>query len=83
MLFEVTVNAIRRQLDGPIAKALLGCPYGILVWRHQLTAFVTPVIRRIGGDCDVEDFNADPIRLFRSLLDRRDRFIGRILYPFG
>lgn len=55
MLFEVTVTAIRRQLDGPIAKALLGGPYGILGWRHQLTAFVTPVIRRIGGDCDVED----------------------------
>ena len=44
---------------------------------------MTPAIRRLGNDRDVEDFRADPIRFFRSLSDRRLRLIGRILYPFG
>ncbi|QQF01601.1 hypothetical protein JFX10_05225 (plasmid) [Sinorhizobium meliloti] len=90
MSFEVTVPAIRRGRDEPpralpvtAAKARLRCPFGILGWRHLLTAFVTQVNRRIGSDRDVEDFRADPIRFFRSLSGRKYRIIGRTLYPFG
>ncbi|RVN33111.1 capsular polysaccharide biosynthesis protein [Sinorhizobium meliloti] len=87
--FEATVAAIRRQLDEPQAPRpprpqwCAWGPYGLFGWRHLLTVFLTPVIRRIGSDRDVEDFRADPIRFFRSLSERKYRIIGRILYPFG
>ncbi|MQW87724.1 capsular polysaccharide biosynthesis protein [Sinorhizobium saheli] len=87
--FEATVATIRRQIEEPEALAPLRPawrawgPYGILRWRHLLAAAVTPAIRRLGNDRDVEDFRADPIRFFRSLSDCRLRLIGRILYPFG
>ncbi|ASQ07411.1 capsular polysaccharide biosynthesis protein [Sinorhizobium meliloti] len=87
--FEATVTAIRRQLDEPQSLGpprpqwRAWGPYGLLGWRHLLTAFVTAAIRKIGSDRDVEDFRADPIRFFRSLSDRKYRIIGRILYPFG
>ncbi|RVK62336.1 capsular polysaccharide biosynthesis protein [Sinorhizobium meliloti] len=87
--FEATVTAIRRQLDEPRGLGRrrpqwrAWGPYGLFGWRHLLTVFVTPVIRKIGSDRDVEDFRADPIRFFRSLSERRYRIIGRILYPFG
>ncbi|MDX0790938.1 capsular polysaccharide biosynthesis protein [Sinorhizobium medicae] len=87
--FEETVATIRRQLEEPQGLARprpawrAWGPYGLLGWRHLLPVFVTPVIRKIGSDRDVEDFRADPIRFFRSLSDRKFRVIGRILYPFG
>ncbi|MDX1200500.1 capsular polysaccharide biosynthesis protein [Sinorhizobium medicae] len=87
--FEATVTAIRRQLDQPQGLGprrpqwRAWGPYGLFGWRHLLAAFVTPVIRKIGSDRDVEDFRADPIRFFRGLSDRKYRIIGRILYPFG
>ncbi len=87
--FEATVTAIRRQLDAPQdlgprrPQWRAWGPYGLLGWRHLLASFVTPVIRKIGSDRDVEDFRADPIRFFRSLSERKYRIIGRILYPFG
>ncbi|WP_085035130.1 capsular polysaccharide biosynthesis protein [Ensifer aridi] len=87
--FEATVTNIRRQLEEPegVSRSRPAWrawgPYGILGWRHLLTTAVTPMIRRMGNDRDVEDFRADPIRFFRSLSDRRFRIIGRILYPFG
>ncbi|MDW9707135.1 capsular polysaccharide biosynthesis protein [Sinorhizobium meliloti] len=87
--FEATVTAIRRQLDEPQGLGpprpqwRAWGPYGLFGWRHLLAAFVTPVIRKLGSDRDVEDFRADPIRFFRGLSDRKYRIIGRILYPFG
>ncbi|MDX0605737.1 capsular polysaccharide biosynthesis protein [Sinorhizobium medicae] len=87
--FEATVATIGRQLEEPQGLARprpawrAWGPYGLLGWRHLLPAFVTPVIRKMGSDRDVEDFRADPIRFFRSLSDRKFRIIGRILYPFG
>lgn len=87
--FEATVATITRQLSEPGADAPhrpawrpLG-PYGVLGWRHLLTAMLAPAIRQAGNDRDVEDFRADPIRFFRGLSDPRLRLIGRILYPFG
>jgi capsular polysaccharide export protein len=87
--FEATVATIRRQLDEPDARSPprpawrpFG-PYGLLGWRHLLTALLAPAIRHAGNDRDLEDFQADPIRFFRGLSDRRLRLIGRILYPFG
>ncbi|KSV81153.1 surface saccharide synthesis protein [Sinorhizobium fredii USDA 205] len=86
--FEATVAAIKRQLQEPDARLPsrpawrpLG-PYGVLGWRHLLTAIIAPAIRRAGNDRDVEDFRADPIGFFRGLSDQRLRLIGRILYPF-
>ena len=87
--FEETVATIRTQLEEPQGLARprpawrAWGPYGLFGWRHLLPAFVTPVIRKMGSDRDVEDFRADPIRFFRSLSDRKFRIIGRILYPFG
>ncbi|AWM28091.1 capsular polysaccharide export protein [Sinorhizobium fredii] len=87
--FEATVAAIKRQLEEPGAKHPSRPawrpwgPYGVLGWRHLLTAIVGPAIRHAGSDRDVEDFRADPIGFFRSLSDQRLRLIGRILYPFG
>ncbi len=87
--FEATVTAIRRQLDEPQGicpprpQWSAWGPYGLFGWRHLLTALVTPVIRKMGSDRDVEDYRADPIRFFRGLSDRKYRIIGRILYPFG
>ncbi|WFU50225.1 capsular polysaccharide biosynthesis protein [Sinorhizobium terangae] len=87
--FEATVATIRRQLEEPEALSpprpawRAWGPYGLLGWRHLLTAAVAPTIRRAGNDRDVEDFRADPIRFFRGLSDRKLRIIGRILYPFG
>ncbi|POH28924.1 MULTISPECIES: capsular polysaccharide biosynthesis protein [Sinorhizobium] len=87
--FEATVAAIKRQLDEPDLRQPSRPawrpwgPYGVLGWRHLLTAMMAPAIRHAGNDRDAEDFQADPIRFFRSLSDRRLRLIGRILYPFG
>lgn len=87
--FEATVATIRRQLDEPDALSPSRPawrpwgPYGVLGWRHLLTALLAPAIRHAGNDRDVEDFRADPIRFFRGLSDPRLRLIGRILYPFG
>ncbi|WP_161623530.1 capsular polysaccharide biosynthesis protein [Sinorhizobium fredii] len=87
--FEATVAAIKRQLEEPDVRRLSRPtwrpwgPYGVLGWRHLLTAIVAPAIRRAGNDRDVEDFRADPIGFFRGLSDRRLRLVGRILYPFG
>ncbi|ACP22409.1 hypothetical protein, Rkp3_001a (plasmid) [Sinorhizobium fredii NGR234] len=87
--FEATVAAIKRQLEEPEAQhpsrpawRPLG-PYGVLGWRHLLTAIVAPAIRHAGNDRDVEDFQSDPIGFFRGLSDRRLRLIGRIVYPSG
>ncbi|WP_026187110.1 capsular polysaccharide biosynthesis protein [Ensifer sp. BR816] len=87
--FEATVAAIKRQLEEPHltnpsrpAWRPWG-PYGVLGWRHLLTAVVAPAIRRAGNDRDIEDFRTDPIGFFRGLSDRRLRLIGRILYPYG
>ncbi|APG88041.1 lipopolysaccharide-processing protein LpsZ (plasmid) [Sinorhizobium americanum CCGM7] len=87
--FEATAAAIKRQFEKleanrpsrPVWRPW--APYGVLGWRHLLTAVMAPAIRRAGNDRDAEDFRADPIRLSRSLSDRRLRLIGRILYPFG
>ncbi|WOS66818.1 capsular polysaccharide biosynthesis protein (plasmid) [Sinorhizobium fredii GR64] len=86
--FEATVAAIRRQLEGPARRPSRPAwrpwgPYGVLGWRHLLTAIVAPAIRHAGNDRDAEDFRADPIGFFRGLSDRRLRLVGRILYPFG
>ncbi|MBP1888117.1 capsular polysaccharide biosynthesis protein [Sinorhizobium mexicanum] len=87
--FEETVATIRRQIEEPEALSpqrpawRAWGPYGILGWRHLLTAAVMPAIRHLGNDRDVEEFRADPIRFFRGLSDHRLRIIGRILYPFG
>ncbi|PDT81762.1 capsular polysaccharide biosynthesis protein [Sinorhizobium sp. BJ1] len=87
--FEATVAAIKRQLEEPDARCLSRPawrpwgPYGLLGWRHLLTAIAAPAIRRAGNDRDLEDFRADPIGFFRGLSDRRLRLVGRILYPFG
>jgi capsule polysaccharide export protein KpsC/LpsZ len=82
--FEATVATIRRQLKEPQTPAWHAWgPYGLLGWRHLLTAAIAPAIRHVSNDRDVEDFRADPIRYFRGLSDRRLRIIGRILYPFG
>ncbi|ODR88348.1 capsular polysaccharide biosynthesis protein [Sinorhizobium alkalisoli] len=87
--FEATVATIRRQLDEPGALSPSHPawrpwgPYGVLGWRHLLTAILAPAIRKAGNDRDVEDFRADPIRFFRGLSDPRLRLIGRLLYPFG
>ncbi|OAP36383.1 cell surface protein [Sinorhizobium glycinis] len=87
--FEATVAAIKRQLQEPGTQRPSHPswrpwgPYGVLGWRHLLTAVVAPAIRRAGNDRDAEDFRADPIGFFRGLSDPRLRLIGRILYPFG
>jgi len=87
--FEATVATIRGQLDGPGAHSPSRPawrpwgPYGVLGWRHLMTALLAPAIRHAGNDRDVEDFRADPIRFFRGLSDPRLRLIGRMLYPFG
>ncbi|WEX91279.1 capsular polysaccharide biosynthesis protein [Sinorhizobium garamanticum] len=86
--FETTVAAIMAELaEGEMASSgpewRPWGPYGVLGWRHLLTAVIAPVIRRVGNDRDVEDFRADPIRFFRSLSDRRLRMVGRLLYPLG
>ncbi len=87
--FETTVATIKTQIEAPEALYRIRPawrawgPYGILGWRHLLTAAVTPMISHMGNDRDVEDFKVDPIRFFRSLSDRKLRIIGRILYPFG
>jgi capsule polysaccharide export protein KpsC/LpsZ len=87
--FEATVATIRSQIAQPPGLARLRPawrplgPYGVLGWRHLLTATLAPAIRYAGNDRDVEDFRADPIGFFRGLSDPRLRLIGRILYPFG
>ncbi|OHV78467.1 capsular polysaccharide biosynthesis protein [Ensifer sp. LCM 4579] len=87
--FEATVATIRGQLDEPDALSPSRPawrpwgPYGVLGWRHLLTALLAPAIRKAGNDRDVEDFRADPIRFFRGLSDPRLRLLGRMLYPFG
>lgn len=87
--FEAAVATIKRQLEEPAAHApprptwCAWGPYGILGWRHLLTAPISWAIRRTGNDRDIEDFTADPIRFFRGLSDWRLRVIGRALYPFG
>ncbi|MBD9496893.1 capsular polysaccharide biosynthesis protein [Ensifer sp. ENS01] len=87
--FETTVAMIKRQLTDPEALVLSRPawrpwgPYGLLGWRHLVSALIAPAIRHAGNDRDIEDFQADPIRFFRSLSDPRLRLIGRILYPFG
>ncbi|POH34210.1 MULTISPECIES: capsular polysaccharide biosynthesis protein [Sinorhizobium] len=87
--FEATVAAIKRQLEEPDLRQPSRPawrpwgPYGVLGWRHLLTAMMAPAIRHAGNDRDAEDFRADPIGFFRSLSDRRLRLIGHILYPFG
>ncbi|MCY1245986.1 hypothetical protein D9M72_591800 [compost metagenome] len=87
--FEETIDFIKRQreepaeLSGKRPRWRAWGPYGILGWRHLLTAAMVPAIRRLGDDRDVEDFQADPISFFRGLSDSKLRVIGRILYPFG
>ncbi len=87
--FEATVATIRRQLDEPDTLSPSRPawrpwgPYGVLGWRHLMTALLAPAIRHAGNDRDVEDFRADPIGFFRGLSDPRLRLIGRMLYPFG
>nr|WP_255876664.1 capsular polysaccharide biosynthesis protein [Sinorhizobium fredii] len=87
--FEATVAAIKQQLKEPeVGRPSRPAwrpwgPYGVLGWRHLLTAVLARAIRHAGNDRDVEDFRADPIGFFRGLSDRRLRLVGRILYPFG
>ncbi len=56
--------------------------YGLLGWRHALTPLLAPVIAKIGNDKDARIYREDPIGFFRELSDPRQRFIGRLLYPF-
>ncbi|MFB2552812.1 capsular polysaccharide export protein, LipB/KpsS family [Ensifer soli] len=57
-------------------------PYGLLGWRHLLPAVVSPVIARLGTAEDVAYYRAYPIDFFREVPDRRQRRLGRLLYPF-
>jgi capsular polysaccharide export protein len=56
-------------------------PYGILGWRHALSAFVAQFVGRIGNRDDSVYYQSDPIRFFRELASPHQRRIGRVLYP--
>lgn len=56
--------------------------YGLLGWRHGLTPLLAPIIAKIGNEKDAHIFREDPIGFFRELSDPRQRFVGRLLYPF-
>lgn len=90
--FEETTTKILRHLSGekmdfsvpkkaPPKWEPWG-PYGLLGWRHVLPFFVTPIVKKIGNKRDAEVFREDPILFFRELANPKQRFIGRLLYPF-
>ena len=90
--FEKTVDGIRHYFAtrpaGDIRKVKTRPqwrawgPYGLLGWRHALTAIVAPVIGKIGNARDAENFREDPILFFRELSNPKFRLVGRLLYPF-
>eukprot|EP00913_Durusdinium_trenchii_P026876 g25211.t1 len=58
-------------------------PYGLLGWRHLMSAPISGVIAAAGNKADAENYRHNPILFFRELSDPRLRTLGRAAFELG